>query len=101
VPEHLSGGRGVEPQAVTLYRGAMMRSVKCLAALPFIGILVGVPLLNQVYPLILGLPLVLAWIVLWILATAAIMGLIYRTDPANRSDPASQPAPGPPPGPRP
>ena len=61
-----------------------MSIIKCLAALPFIGILVGVPLLNQVRPLILGLPLVLAWIVLWIAATAVIMGLIYRTDPANR-----------------
>lgn len=63
-----------------------MNWVKCLAVLPVIGILVGVPLLNQVQPLVLGLPLVLAWIVLWILATALIMGLIYRTDPANRSD---------------
>jgi hypothetical protein len=63
-----------------------MAFIKCLAALPFIGILVGVPLLNQVQPLIFGLPLILAWILFWILATAAIMGLIYRTDPANRSD---------------
>ena len=66
-----------------------MNFVKWLAALPFLGILVGVPFLNQVQPLILGMPLILAWIVLWILATAAIMAIIYRADPANRepSDP--------------
>jgi hypothetical protein len=72
---------------VSAKRGYGMSVAKCLAVLPFIGILVGVPLLNQVQPLILGLPLVLAWIVLWILATALIMGLVYRTDPANRPDP--------------
>jgi hypothetical protein len=68
-------------------RGGVMNFLKCLAVLPFVGILIGVPLLNRVQPLILGLPLVLAWIVLWILATAAIMGLIYRVDPANRPEP--------------
>ncbi|HQT78261.1 MAG: hypothetical protein B7Z80_11965 [Rhodospirillales bacterium 20-64-7] len=61
-----------------------MSSVKWLAALPFIGILVGVPFVNQVQPLIFGMPLLLAWIVFWIIATAAIMAIIYRADPANR-----------------
>jgi xanthosine utilization system XapX-like protein len=63
-----------------------MAYTKCLAVLPFFGILVGVPLLNRVQPLILGLPLVLAWILLWMLLTTAIMTVIYRTDPANRND---------------
>jgi hypothetical protein len=61
-----------------------MAFVKWLAVLPFLGILVGVPLLNQVQPLVLGMPLILAWIVLWILLTAVIMGVIYLLDPANR-----------------
>lgn len=61
-----------------------MAFVKWLAVLPFLGILVGVPLLNQVQPLVLGMPLILAWIVLWILLTALIMGIIYLCDPANR-----------------
>jgi hypothetical protein len=61
-----------------------MRFVKYLAVLPFLGILVGVPLLNRVEPLILGMPLVLAWIVLWVVLTAVIMAIIYRCDPANR-----------------
>jgi xanthosine utilization system XapX-like protein len=58
---------------------------KQLALLPFLGILVGVPLLNRVTPLVLGLPLVLAWLLLWIVLTSAIMAVIYVTDPVNRS----------------
>ncbi len=61
-----------------------MAFVKWLALLPFLGILIGVPLLNQVQPLVLGMPLILAWIVMWIVLTAVIMGIIYLCDPANR-----------------
>ncbi|WP_158925759.1 DUF3311 domain-containing protein [Acidisphaera sp. S103] len=61
-----------------------MSFVKYLAVLPFLGILVGVPLLNQVQPLVMGMPLILAWIVLWVVLTAVIMAIVYRFDPANR-----------------
>jgi hypothetical protein len=62
----------------------IMRYVKWLAVLPFLGILVGAVFLNRVTPFVLGMPLLLAWIVLWILLTAAIMAVIYYCDPANR-----------------
>jgi hypothetical protein len=58
---------------------------RAMAALPFIGILIGVPFVNQVEPLILGMPFVLAWIVIWIVLSAVIMGIIYRLDPSNRT----------------
>jgi Protein of unknown function (DUF3311) len=61
-----------------------MTLIRSLAVLPFVGILVGVPWLNRVEPLVFGMPLILAWIVLWILLTAVIMGIIYACDPANR-----------------
>jgi hypothetical protein len=61
-----------------------MPLVRWLAVLPFLGILVGVPLLNQVEPLVLGMPLILAWIVLWIILTAGILAIIYYCDPTNR-----------------
>jgi len=61
-------------------------SLKLLAALPFIGILLGVPFVNRVEPIVLGMPLVLAWIVLWVLLTAVIMAIVYRLDPVNRAD---------------
>ncbi len=64
-----------------------MRGIKWLALLPFIGMLGGVFFVNQVTPLVLGMPLLLAWIVLWVVLTSVIMGLIYATDPANRHVP--------------
>jgi xanthosine utilization system XapX-like protein len=59
-------------------------SVRLLAVLPFIGILLGVPLVNRVEPLVLGMPFVLAWLVGWVVLSAIIMAIIYRCDPANR-----------------
>jgi hypothetical protein len=58
-------------------------SFRLLAALPFIGILGGVPFVNRVEPLVLGMPLVLAWIVMWVVLSAVIMAIIYRLDPGN------------------
>ncbi|HWI28746.1 MAG TPA: DUF3311 domain-containing protein [Stellaceae bacterium] len=63
-----------------------MTLIKWLALLPFIGMLGGVFFVNQVTPYVLGLPLLLAWIVLWLLLTSAIMAVIYFTDPANRPE---------------
>jgi Protein of unknown function (DUF3311) len=59
-------------------------SFRLLAVLPFIGILLGVPFVNRVEPLVLGMPLVLAWIVMWVVLSAAIMAIVYRLDPVNR-----------------
>jgi hypothetical protein len=62
--------------------------VRALALLPFVALLVGPFFLNRVAPTILGMPFLLAWIVAWILVTAAIMAVIFRFDPANRDDPS-------------
>ena len=61
-----------------------MAPTKFLAVLPFLGILLGPVFLNRVTPFVLGMPLVLAWLLLWIMLTSSIMALIYVTDPANR-----------------
>ena len=58
--------------------------LRVLAALPFIGILLGVPFVNRVEPLVLGMPLVLAWIVMWVVLSSIIMAIIYRLDSTNR-----------------
>jgi hypothetical protein len=62
-----------------------MSMIKVLAVLPFLGILVGSVFLNQVTPLVLGLPVLLAWLLLWVVLTSAIMAVIYLADPANRT----------------
>lgn len=62
-----------------------MRHLRWLAVLPFLGMLVGPYFLNRVEPFILGLPFLLAWLVFCVLATSAIMALIYFTDPQNRA----------------
>ena len=58
--------------------------LRVLAALPFIGILLGVPFVNRVEPLMLGMPFVLAWIVMWVVLSSIIMAIVYRLDASNR-----------------
>ncbi|AXF17006.1 DUF3311 domain-containing protein [Paraburkholderia caledonica] len=58
--------------------------LRVLAALPFIGILLGVPFVNRVEPLVLGMPFVLAWIVAWVVLSSIIMAIVYRLDASNR-----------------
>ncbi|PLZ03845.1 hypothetical protein CY652_02380 [Burkholderia sp. WAC0059] len=60
-------------------------SLKLLAALPFVGILLGVPFVNRTEPFVLGMPLVLAWLVLWVVLTSVVMAVVYRFDPVNRA----------------
>ncbi|MCK1367827.1 MULTISPECIES: DUF3311 domain-containing protein [unclassified Bradyrhizobium] len=61
-----------------------MRSIRLLAILPFLALIVGPFFVNRATPRILDLPFLLVWIVAWILLTSLIMAVIYATDPANR-----------------
>ncbi len=63
-----------------------MAGIRWLAVLPFLGILVGTAFVNNVEPLIFGMPFVLAWIVGWVVLGAAIMAIIYVNDPENAHD---------------
>ncbi|MCC8395208.1 DUF3311 domain-containing protein [Paraburkholderia sp. MMS20-SJTR3] len=58
--------------------------LRVLAALPFLGMLVGIAFVNRVEPLVLGMPFVLAWIVMWVILSSIIMAVVYKLDPANR-----------------
>lgn len=64
----------------------MRTLVRCLAAIPFVGMLIGPILHNKVYPLILGMPFPLGWVTVWVVLTAVIMGIVYAIDPANRAE---------------
>lgn len=63
-----------------------MRIGYLLAALPFIGILVGAPFVNRVEPFVFGMPFILFWIVMWVVLTSGIMAVVYVLDPANREE---------------
>jgi len=71
-----------------------VKAHRWLALLPAIGMLAGVPFANRVEPYVLGLPFLLFWIVVWVLATSAVMGIVYVLDHAARRDdgPGSAPA---------
>jgi hypothetical protein len=54
-----------------------------LAAIPWVMVLVVTPLVNQVEPFILGMPFLLVWVVLCVVATSVCMAIVYATDPRN------------------
>ena len=63
-----------------------MKLTHALAALPFLGVLVGIFFANHVEPYVLGLPFALFWVTLWVLLTAVIMALVYHLDHRGEQD---------------
>ena len=61
------------------------RLYRWLAVLPPLLMLGGVPFVNRPGPLVLGLPPLMAWIILWILLTSAVLGVIFVLDRAHES----------------
>lgn len=55
-----------------------------LALVPVAAILGGAFFANRIRPFVLGLPFFVFWICAAAVATAALMGLVYLLDPANR-----------------
>ena len=68
-----------------------MTAARWLAVLPFVGILGGIGFVNQVEPLVFGMPFVLAWLVGWIVVGAGLTAIIYALDPANAATEAGKP----------
>jgi uncharacterized protein DUF3311 len=66
--------------------GALTRMVRWFALLPCLAILVGPFFLNRVTPFVFGMPLLLAWLVAWIVLTPAIMAVVFWFDPTNREE---------------
>jgi Protein of unknown function (DUF3311) len=62
-----------------------MKVQHVLAALPFLGILVGMFFANSVQPYVLGLPFAMFWVVMWVVLAAGIMAVVYRLDARDRS----------------
>lgn len=61
-----------------------MKYIKLLLIIPFIGMILCLPLANRIEPYVLGLPFLLFWIVLWMVLSSVIMAIIYKFDPDNK-----------------
>ncbi|NOR14735.1 MAG: DUF3311 domain-containing protein [Candidatus Aminicenantes bacterium] len=48
-----------------------------LGAIPFLTLGFALPLVNRIHPVILGLPFLLFWILLWVALTPLILFLAY------------------------
>jgi hypothetical protein len=61
-----------------------MKLQYALAAVPFVGILVGMFFANSVEPYVLGLPFAMFWVVAWVVAAAILMAIVHRLDERER-----------------
>ncbi|GIO06780.1 membrane protein [Brevibacillus reuszeri] len=66
-----------------------MKARDWLGVVPFLGMLGGIPFVNQVEPYVLGMPFVLFWIVLWVALTSLIMFVLNKLDPATKKEESS------------
>ena len=51
-----------------------------LALVPFVALSLAIPFVNRLEPRVLGLPFLLAWIVLWMLLTPVFLYLTHRAE---------------------
>ncbi|MCC2527133.1 DUF3311 domain-containing protein [Bacillus halotolerans] len=63
-----------------------MKLIHILAALPFIGLLLGIPFANKVTPYLFGMPFILAYVVMWALLTSVLMAIVYVLDKKNKRE---------------
>ena len=66
-----------------------MRAVHALipAAVPALALTFGLPFVNRIEPIVLGLPFVLFWTVAWVAVTPLFLGISYAiTKRAHRED---------------
>ncbi len=48
-----------------------------VGAVPFVMLVFALPLANRIEPMVLGLPFILFWIMLWIVLSPALLFLAY------------------------
>jgi Protein of unknown function (DUF3311) len=61
-----------------------MKLIYILSMVPFIGLLVFLPLVNKVEPFTLGMPFNMFWMVMWTILSSVILGIMYKLDPRNQ-----------------
>jgi membrane protein required for beta-lactamase induction len=57
-----------------------------LGLIPFAGLCFSVSLWDRIYPIVLGIPFNLFWLILWIVVTPLCMWGAYRLEVPRRSD---------------
>jgi hypothetical protein len=66
-----------KPSAVTL----------TLACIPFVAMCFTVALWDRVYPMVLGLPFNLFWLIAWVVLSSVCLAVVYRREYArDRTD---------------
>jgi hypothetical protein len=63
------------------------------AFVPALALVAGLPFVNRLEPIVLGLPFLLFWILAWVLATPVFLGVAYLLT-AREPDRASDEGPG-------
>ena len=58
------------------------------ALVPVVALLAGLPFVNRLHPVVLGLPFLLFWILGWVLLTPLFLGLSYLIIERGRDDAA-------------
>ncbi|MCP2619769.1 DUF3311 domain-containing protein [Candidatus Aminicenantes bacterium AC-334-K16] len=51
-----------------------------LGLIPFVTLVFALPLVNRLYPVILGLPFLLFWILLWVALTPVVLFVAYKLE---------------------
>ncbi|GEO24648.1 permease [Alicyclobacillus acidoterrestris] len=59
-------------------------SVRWLTIIPMIGIFIGVIFANHATPIVLGMPFLFFYMVVWIVLTSVCMAIVYKFDPTNK-----------------
>ena len=54
-----------------------------LGAVPFLMLVFALPLVNRIEPVILGLPFILFWILIWVALTPLVLFAAYRLEKKN------------------
>jgi hypothetical protein len=49
-------------------------------AIPFLTLVFALPFVNRIEPVVLGLPFVLFWILLWVVLTPAVLWAAYKIE---------------------
>jgi Protein of unknown function (DUF3311) len=62
-----------------------MKVQHAIAAVPFVGVLVGMFFANSVEPYVLGLPFAMFWVVMWVVVSSGLMAVVYRLDARDRA----------------